>query len=98
MKKKVYAEVNLKKQLPHKSVKYLLKPFTLQQLYHICVAGVCSHGLRPLHVRLLLPPGASQAACSFGWWLALVCSKRKVLLAGCWWLVCSKRKVLLAGG
>jgi hypothetical protein len=26
----------------------------------------------------------------------LVCSKRKVLLAGCWWLVCSERKVLLA--
>jgi hypothetical protein len=31
-----------------------------------------------------------------GWWL--VCSERKVLLAGCWWLVCSERKVLLAGG
>jgi hypothetical protein len=28
----------------------------------------------------------------------LVCSERKVLLAGCWWLVCSERKVLLAGG
>jgi hypothetical protein len=27
----------------------------------------------------------------------LVCSERKVLLAGCWWLVCSERKVLLAG-
>jgi hypothetical protein len=34
-------------------------------------------------------------AYSFGWWL--VCSERKVLLAGCWWLVCSERKVLLAG-
>jgi hypothetical protein len=33
----------------------------------------------------------------FGW-LVLVCSERKVLLAGCWWLVCSERKVLLAGG
>jgi hypothetical protein len=60
MKKKLYAEVKVKKQLPHMSVKYLLKPFTLQQLYHICVAGVCSHGLRPLPVRLLLPPGASH--------------------------------------
>jgi hypothetical protein len=37
-------------------------------------------------------------ACSFGWWLVLICSERKVLLAGCWWLVCSERKVLLAGG
>jgi hypothetical protein len=26
----------------------------------------------------------------------LVCSERRVLLAGCWWLVCSERKVLLA--
>jgi hypothetical protein len=23
---------------------------------------------------------------------------RELLLAGCWWLVCSERKVLLAGG
>jgi hypothetical protein len=40
------------------------------------------------------------AACSFGWWLmaGVVCSERKVLLAGCWWLICSERKVLLAGG
>jgi hypothetical protein len=37
-------------------------------------------------------------ACSFGWWLVLICCERKVLLAGCWWLVCSERKVLLAGG
>jgi hypothetical protein len=36
--------------------------------------------------------------CSFGWWLVLVCSKRKVLLLGCRWLVCSNRNVLLAGG
>jgi hypothetical protein len=33
-----------------------------------------------------------------GWWLMLVCSERRVLLARCWWLVCSVRKVLLAGG
>jgi hypothetical protein len=33
-----------------------------------------------------------------GWWLVLVCSERRVLLAGCWWLVCAERKVLLAGG
>jgi hypothetical protein len=25
-------------------------------------------------------------------------SERRVLLADCWWLVCSERKVLLAGG
>jgi hypothetical protein len=28
----------------------------------------------------------------------LVCTERKVLLAGCWWLICSERKVLLVGG
>jgi hypothetical protein len=33
-----------------------------------------------------------------GWWLVLVCSERRVLLAGCWWLVCCERKILLAGG
>jgi hypothetical protein len=33
-----------------------------------------------------------------GWWLVLICSERKVLLASCWWLVRSKRKILLAGG
>jgi hypothetical protein len=27
----------------------------------------------------------------------LVCSERKILLAGCWWLVCCERKILLAG-
>jgi hypothetical protein len=27
----------------------------------------------------------------------LVCSERKVLLVGYWWLICSERKVLLAG-
>jgi hypothetical protein len=26
----------------------------------------------------------------------LVCSERKVPMAGCWWLVCCERKVLLA--
>jgi hypothetical protein len=39
-----------------------------------------------------------NAACSFGWWLVLICSEKKVLLAGCWWLVCWERKVLMAGG
>jgi hypothetical protein len=33
-----------------------------------------------------------------GWWLVLICSERKVLLADSWWLVCSEIKVLLAGG
>jgi hypothetical protein len=33
-----------------------------------------------------------------GWWLVLVCSERRVLLAVCWWLVCCERKVLLPGG
>jgi hypothetical protein len=28
-----------------------------------------------------------------GWWLVLICSERKILLTGCWWLVCSERKV-----
>jgi hypothetical protein len=31
-------------------------------------------------------------------WLVLICSERKVLLIGCWWLICSEIKVLLAGG
>jgi hypothetical protein len=35
---------------------------------------------------------------SFGWRLVLICSARKILLAGCWWQVCSERKILLAGG
>jgi hypothetical protein len=43
-------------------------------------------------------PGFIHPACSVGWWLALVSSERRVLLAGCWWLVCSERKILLAGG
>jgi hypothetical protein len=32
------------------------------------------------------------------WWLVLVCSETKILLAGCGWLVFSERKVLLPGG
>jgi hypothetical protein len=40
----------------------------------------------------------NMTACSFGWWLVLVCSERKVLLGGCWWLICSERKVVLSGG
>jgi hypothetical protein len=38
-----------------------------------------------------------SAACSFGWWLVLICSERKVLLAGCWWLICSERKYCWLG-
>jgi hypothetical protein len=30
-----------------------------------------------------------------GRWLVLVCSERKVLLAGCCWLICSEREVLV---
>jgi hypothetical protein len=32
-----------------------------------------------------------------GRWLVLVCSERKVILVGCWWMVCSERKVLPTG-
>jgi hypothetical protein len=39
----------------------------------------------------------SEPGCSFGW-LLVICSERKVQLAGCWWLVCSEIKVLLDGG
>jgi hypothetical protein len=28
--------------------------------------------------------------------LVLICSERKILLAGTWWLLCSERKVLVA--
>jgi hypothetical protein len=37
-------------------------------------------------------------ACSFGGWLVLICSDRKILLADCWWLICFERKVQLVGG
>jgi hypothetical protein len=40
----------------------------------------------------------SHVRLAGGWWLVLVCSERKILLASCWWLICSERKVLLAGG
>jgi hypothetical protein len=43
-------------------------------------------------------PKVRDRTIGIGWWLVLVCSERRVLLAGCWWLVCSERKVLLAGG
>jgi hypothetical protein len=56
----------------------------------------------------LVFPGASSSVriiacgsikvCSFGRLLMLICSERKVLLAGCWRLVCFERKILLAGG
>jgi hypothetical protein len=39
----------------------------------------------------------TRAACSFGWWLVLICSERKVRLADCWWLIGSERKTLLTG-
>jgi hypothetical protein len=48
--------------------------------------------------RSFFDPLNKPSAYSVGWWLVLVCSERRVLLAGCWWLVCSERKVLLAGG
>jgi hypothetical protein len=57
--------------------------------------------IRLVHQHLLPPlqlAVVKRSACLFGWWLVLICSERKVLLAGCWWLVCSERKVLLAGG
>jgi hypothetical protein len=28
-----------------------------------------------------------STACSVGWWLVLICSERRVLLAGCGWLL-----------
>jgi hypothetical protein len=27
------------------------------------------------------------------WWLVLICSEKKVLLASSWWLICSEKKV-----
>jgi hypothetical protein len=34
------------------------------------------------------------------WWLVVICSEIKILLAGCWWLICSEIKYywLVAGG
>jgi hypothetical protein len=42
--------------------------------------------------------GKVRMVCSLFVWLVLICSERKVLLAGCWWLVACERKVPLAGG
>jgi hypothetical protein len=42
--------------------------------------------------------GMQPVRLAGGWCLVLVCSERRVLLAGCGWLVCCERKVLLAGG
>jgi hypothetical protein len=50
---------------------------------------------RTSHHRLPCPINCRLAG---GWWLVLIYSERKVLLAGCWWLICSERKVLLADG
>jgi hypothetical protein len=36
------------------------------------------------------------AARSFGWWLVLVCSERKVLLAGGWFVLREKSSWLVA--
>jgi hypothetical protein len=44
------------------------------------------------------PANLQPVRLAGGWRLVLICSERKVLLAGCWWLVCSERKVLVAGG
>jgi hypothetical protein len=35
-------------------------------------------------------------ACSFGWWLVLICSERKILLAGCWFVLRQKHCWLVA--
>jgi hypothetical protein len=36
------------------------------------------------------------SACSVGWWLMLVCSERRVLLAGCWFVLREKYCWLVA--
>jgi hypothetical protein len=43
-------------------------------------------------------PSLQPVRLAGGCRLVLVCSKRKVLLAGCWWLICSERKIVLTGG
>jgi hypothetical protein len=55
--------------------------------------------------RLFSPPSCLPSipiprfsALAGDWWPVLICSERKVLSAGCWWLICSERKVLLASG
>jgi hypothetical protein len=48
-----------------------------------------------LDVKNALWPWPLPVRLAGGWWLVLVCSERKVLLAGCW-LICSERKILLA--
>jgi hypothetical protein len=36
-----------------------------------------------------------MAACSFGWWLMLICSERKVPPTGGWWLVSQTNRVMI---
>jgi hypothetical protein len=44
-------------------------------------------GLNPKSFTTTSPPPCTAAACSVGRWPVLVCSERRVLLAGCWLLV-----------
>jgi hypothetical protein len=69
----------------------------LVKLCHELVSG--SYG-RKMKMATSAPKGAfvRPVRLAGGWWLMLICSEIKVLLAGCWWLIYSERKVLLAGG
>jgi hypothetical protein len=60
----------------------------------VCVgARACVKDQRVTSLSTVAAPIHQPVRLAGGWWLVLVCSKRKVLLTGCWWLVCSKRKV-----
>jgi hypothetical protein len=50
-----------------------------------------SHNISFLHAQI-----KGFSACSFGWWLVLVCSERKVLLAGGWFVLREKYCWLVA--
>jgi hypothetical protein len=51
----------------------------------------------PLLLGHLLPGNNQPVHLAGGWLLALICSERKVMFVGGWWLVCSERKILLVG-
>jgi hypothetical protein len=41
---------------------------------------------------LTMWPNPNASACSFGWWLVLICFERKIMFTGSWWLVVLRGK------
>jgi hypothetical protein len=61
---------------------------TVRSNFYLCVFFDRACSLPPpSHPPSLCVVLAGPPACSVGWWLVLVCSERRVLLAGCGWLL-----------